>query len=336
MSLLKSVRTAAAPPVRRTVQPVRSGRRALLEPLVFAVVLSLIHLLVDQSLQFVLTLGVVYALLTASLGVLLGWSGVYAFGHAAFFGAGAYAAGLLKDHDLSPLLVVLAGTVVAAAAAVAVGALGARIVGVEFALLTLVVGQVAYLLTFKLDLLQGDNGVYGIPAGTLAGRDLTDGQHLWWYTVVVVAVLLGVLRRVQALALRRGAQRRPRRPGEGCRDRVAGAGAAAQRLHPLGCGGRGRGRALRPAAGDRHADDADVHVQRADHRHAAARRAAPLLGAAVGAIVFVLLDDRLFGETTHHSLVLGLILLVVVVVLPRGLLGLAEPVTALVRRRRSS
>ncbi|GAB3673532.1 branched-chain amino acid ABC transporter permease [Angustibacter aerolatus] len=336
MSLLKSVRTAAAPPVRRTVQPVRSGRRALLEPLVFAVVLSLIHLLVDQSLQFVLTLGVVYALLTASLGVLLGWSGVYSFGHAAFFGAGAYAAGLLKDHDLSPLLVVLAGTVVAAAAAVAVGALGARIVGVEFALLTLVVGQVAYLLTFKLDLLQGDNGVYGIPAGTLAGRDLTDGQHLWWYTVVVVAVLLGVLRRVQLSPYGAGLN--------AVRDDPVKAAAIGLPVRALRLSAFTLSGAVAGVAGVLFAQQQGIVTPTTLTFTFSGQIIVMLLlgglhrfwGAAVGAIVFVLLDDRLFGETTHHSLVLGLILLVVVVVLPRGLLGLAEPVTALVRRRRSS
>lgn len=331
MSTLKM----AAPPAVGTGRITLPNLRPVLEPLGFAVLVSVLYFTVDQSLQFVLTVGVTYALLAASLAVLLGWSGIYSFGHAAFFGAGAYAAGLLKDHDLSPLLVVLAGTVVAAVGAFVVGLLGARIVAVEFAMMTLIVGQVVYLLTFKVGALQGDNGIFGIPLGVVGGLDLSSGQNIWWYTVVVVAVLLGVLRRIQLSPYGTSLNAVRDDPVKAA---AIGLPVPALRLSAFTLSG-----AVAGIAGVLYAQQQGIVTPTTLSFTFSGQIIIMVLlgglfhfwGAAVGAIVFVLLNNQLFSESSHATLILGVILLLIVVLMPRGLLGLGDLVTARFRSMRA-
>lgn len=310
--------------------------RPVIEPVVFLVVVSACYLPVGPSQQFVLTTGVIYALLTASLGVLLGWSGIYTFGHAAFFGVGAYTAGLLKDHAFSPLLFLLAGAVVAAAAALVVGLLGSRIVAVEFAMMTLIIGQVVYLLTFKVDLLQGDNGIYGIPLGTLAGIDLTLGQNLWWYTVVVVAVLLGVLRRIQLSPY--GASLNALRD-DPVKAAAIGLPVRSLRLSAFVLSGTVAG-----VAGVLFTQQQGIVTPSTLTFTFSGQIIIMVLfgglyhfwGAPIGAVVFVVLNNQIFGSTTHGTLILGVILLFIVVLMPGGMLGaLARGRSRLSRWRRS-
>lgn len=120
--------------------------------------------LVDSYSLRLLTDALVYALLAASLGFLMGTGGVISFGHAAYFGLGAYGAALLVHHLSAPMTLALAAAPLAAAMGAAVfGWLCVRLSGVYLAMLTLAFAQIVYAVAFQwIEVTGGDNGLIGI------------------------------------------------------------------------------------------------------------------------------------------------------------------------------
>lgn len=117
--------------------------------------------------QFVLTLTVdmiVFALFAASLHFILGTGGLVSFGHAAFFGGGAYAAALLVFHtDTRMELAFLFAPFAAALLALGIGWFCIRLTGVYFAMLTLAFSQLVWSLAFQWrDVTRGDDGLVNI------------------------------------------------------------------------------------------------------------------------------------------------------------------------------
>jgi len=105
----------------------------------------------------------VMALAAMALNFLLGFTGVLSFGHAAYFGLGAYGAGMtIKYLAPSTGLAILVGVIVGTAAAAIIGALIARLRGVYFAMVTIAFGQTFYFITFRWnDVTGGDDGLTG-------------------------------------------------------------------------------------------------------------------------------------------------------------------------------
>ena len=105
----------------------------------------------------------VMALAAMALNFLLGFTGVLSFGHAAYFGLGAYGAGMtIKYLTPSTGLAILVGVVVGTVAAAIIGALIARLRGVYFAMVTIAFGQTFYFITFRWnDVTGGDDGLTG-------------------------------------------------------------------------------------------------------------------------------------------------------------------------------
>lgn len=106
---------------------------------------------------------VVMALAAMALNFLLGFTGVLSFGHAAYFGLGAYAAGMtIKYLVPSTMLGILAGVLVGTLAAMLIGAMIVRLRGVYFAMVTIAFGQVFYFITFRWNAVTGgDDGLTG-------------------------------------------------------------------------------------------------------------------------------------------------------------------------------
>jgi len=106
---------------------------------------------------------VVMGLAAMSLNFLLGFTGVLSFGHAAYFGLGAYGAAMgIKYLGLGTILSMALGVVVATLAAMAIGALIVRRRGVYFAMVTIAFGQVFYFLAFRWNAVTGgDDGLSG-------------------------------------------------------------------------------------------------------------------------------------------------------------------------------
>ncbi|MEM6487794.1 MAG: ABC transporter permease [Pseudomonadota bacterium] len=113
---------------------------------------------------------VIFCLFAASLHFLLGLGGLVSFGHAAYYGGGAYVAALLVTHADSPMeLAFLLAPIGAGVAALAIGWVCLRLTGVYFAMLTLAFAQLIWSLVFQWgSVTGGDDGLLGIwPAGWL-------------------------------------------------------------------------------------------------------------------------------------------------------------------------
>jgi branched-chain amino acid transport system permease protein len=108
---------------------------------------------------------IIMALFAMSLNLILGYGGMVSFGHAAFFGAGAYTVALLmKKAGVSLALALAAAPVVAAVIAAIIGWFCVRLIGLYFAILTLAFSQLLYMIVYQwYTLTGGDDGIHGIP-----------------------------------------------------------------------------------------------------------------------------------------------------------------------------
>ena len=111
-----------------------------------------------------------FALFASAFNLLLGYTGLLSFGHAAFFGGASYVTGhLVKVSSLTPELGVLGGTLFAALLGYLVGSLAIRRQGIYFAMVTLALAQIVYFVALKAPFTGGEDGLQGIPRGNLFG-----------------------------------------------------------------------------------------------------------------------------------------------------------------------
>jgi branched-chain amino acid transport system permease protein len=134
---------------------------------------------------------VVWALFAIAVDLLLGFTGLLSFGHAAFWGTAAYATGLVAVHTGAPFpLAVLAGALAAAVLAVPIGYLSVKRTGIYFAMVTLAFAQMVYFIANQWrGVTGGENGLQGIPRDFF-GVDLSD--PFFFYYAALPLVLLGV------------------------------------------------------------------------------------------------------------------------------------------------
>jgi len=111
-----------------------------------------------------------FALFACAFNLLIGYTGLLSFGHAAFFGGAAYITGyLVKQVGLTPELGVLAGTVAAGVMGYFFGVLAIRRQGIYFAMITLALAQVVYFIALKAPFTGGEDGLQSVPRGMLFG-----------------------------------------------------------------------------------------------------------------------------------------------------------------------
>ena len=142
----------------------------------------------------------VLGLAATALNFLLGFTGVLSFGHAAYFGLGAYGAGLTLKYlaDSTPLAL-LDGTLLGALAGAVLGALIVRRRGVYFAMVTIAFGQVFYYIAFRWNRLTGgDDGLRGfarqpIDIGPLHIDILNDDRAFYLFVLLCFAAAAGVM-----------------------------------------------------------------------------------------------------------------------------------------------
>ncbi|MDP9397631.1 MAG: branched-chain amino acid ABC transporter permease [Actinomycetota bacterium] len=132
-----------------------------------------------------------WALFAVALDLLLGYTGLLSFGHAAFWGSSAYASGLIAVHAGAPFPVaVLGGTLVAMALAVPIGYLSVRRTGIYFAMVTLAFAQMIYFLANQWrSVTGGENGLQGIPRDFF-GLDLS--EPFFFYYAGLPLILAGL------------------------------------------------------------------------------------------------------------------------------------------------
>jgi len=138
---------------------------------------------------------VVMGLAALALNFLLGYTGVLSFGHAAYFGLGAYGAAMtLKYLAPSTGLAIVVGVVAGTAAALLIGALIVKLRGVYFAMVTIAFGQVFYFVTFRWNSVTGgDDGLTGwsrqpLRLGPLA-LDIQHGERTFYYFALALFAL---------------------------------------------------------------------------------------------------------------------------------------------------
>ncbi|MCX7309061.1 MAG: branched-chain amino acid ABC transporter permease [Afipia sp.] len=148
----------------------------------------------------------IWALFAVSLNILVGYTGLVSFGHAAYFGVGAYVAGiLLKSTEVSFLLALPLAAIAAGALAAIFGFFCVRLTKVYFSMLTLAFAQIAWALCFKLNAFTGgDQGLSGIPYpgflqqldGVAVLRGLNTSERFHILAVVVASICLALIHRI--------------------------------------------------------------------------------------------------------------------------------------------
>lgn len=140
----------------------------------------------------------VWALFATSFNLALGYGGMMSFGHAAFYGIGAYTCALLPIKLSCPMLLALpAAPLVAAITGLIIGYFSVRIKGIfYFAVLTLSFAQLLYILVFKWrSFTFGDDGIQGIPVPALISTEQSYVNN-YFFTLVVVLICMYILWRI--------------------------------------------------------------------------------------------------------------------------------------------
>jgi branched-chain amino acid transport system permease protein len=129
-----------------------------------------------------------FALFAAAFNLLLGFTGLLSFGHAAFFGGAGYCAGyFMRDMGAGPALGILLGVVFAAALGALIGGLAIRRQGIYFSMITLALAQMFYFICLQAPASGGEDGFQSIPRGELFGLiDLQNDLNLYYFVLVVV------------------------------------------------------------------------------------------------------------------------------------------------------
>ncbi|HEY6895946.1 MAG TPA: branched-chain amino acid ABC transporter permease [Rhodocyclaceae bacterium] len=137
-----------------------------------------------------------FALFACAFNLLLGYTGLLSFGHAAFFGGAAYVAGhAMRVWELPPLMGLLLGAGAAGLLGWLIGSLAIRRQGIYFAMVTLALAQMMYFLFLQAPFTGGEDGLQGVPRGTLFGLDLADDLNLYYLVFAIFAGSLWLIQR---------------------------------------------------------------------------------------------------------------------------------------------
>lgn len=139
-----------------------------------------------------------FALFAASFNLLLGYAGLLSFGHAAFFGGAAYVtAHAVKVWGWTPEAGILLGVAGAAALGLLVGFLAIRRQGIYFAMVTLALSQMFFFFCLQAPFTGGEDGIQGVPRGTLFGViALNDGRTMYFFVLAVFLMGLFAIHRI--------------------------------------------------------------------------------------------------------------------------------------------
>ncbi|MFQ5691426.1 MAG: branched-chain amino acid ABC transporter permease [Nitrospinota bacterium] len=279
----------------------------------------------------------IYALAAVSLDLILGFGGMVSFGHAAFFGVGAYVVGILSFHGAEGSAILtwpltLMGTDSAFAAwplafflsagfAVAIGAVSLRTSGVYFIMITLAFAQMLFFFSVSLEKYGGDDGLSLVGRSRLSGLDLSDDATFYY---VCLALLLGFLYLCHRLVnsrfgmVIRGCKENERRMG------ALGFPTYRYKLVCFAIAGAGAG-----LAGALIANQTEFVSPNLMHWTVSGEimvmvilgGMGTLYGPVFGAAAFLLLEEVLSAYTEHWMIILGPTLILVVLFARRGLCG---------------
>jgi branched-chain amino acid transport system permease protein len=132
-----------------------------------------------------------FALFACAFNLLLGFTKMLSFGHAAYFGTSAYATGwLVTVQGWGTIAGILGGVAVALLLGLVIGAIAVRRQGIYFAMITLALAQLVFFVCLQANFTGGENGLQGIPRGSLFGVVGLGNDRIMYY--FVLAVFVGV------------------------------------------------------------------------------------------------------------------------------------------------
>ncbi|SSC73915.1 unnamed protein product [Ciceribacter sp. T2.26MG-112.2] len=133
-----------------------------------------------------------FALFASAFNLLLGYTGLLSFGHAAFFGGAAYVtAHAAKIWGFPPELAMLAGVLSAIVIGAVIGFFAIRRQGIYFAMITLALSQMFYFFCLQAPFTGGEDGIQGVKRGTLFGLiDLSQTMNMYYFVLAIF--LLGM------------------------------------------------------------------------------------------------------------------------------------------------
>lgn len=139
-----------------------------------------------------------FALFAAAFNLLLGYTGLLSFGHAAFFGGAAYVtAHAMKVWQVTPEVAILSGVGAAIVLGLIIGAIAIRRQGIYFAMITLALAQMFYFFCLQVPFTNGEDGIQGFSRGKLFGLiDLNDTMNLYYFIAVMTVLSLMLIWRI--------------------------------------------------------------------------------------------------------------------------------------------
>jgi branched-chain amino acid transport system permease protein len=130
-----------------------------------------------------------FALFACAFNLLLGFTGLLSFGHAAFFGTGAYVAGwFIKSQGWTPELALVAAGIGAGLLGLLFGVVAIRRQGIYFAMITLAMAQMVYFICLQAPFTGGEDGLQGVPRGNLFGLLSLEPDITLYYLIVAIFV----------------------------------------------------------------------------------------------------------------------------------------------------
>jgi branched-chain amino acid transport system permease protein len=289
-------------------------------------VVALIGLAVYPQLvsRYYIVLGtelVILALLATSYNLIFGYGGMVSFGHAAFFGLGAYAMALLtKTYGASMLVGLLAAPVVAAAFAAVIGWFCMRTIRLYFALLSLAFAQLLYVIVYQwVDFTGGSDGIHGVPRPEALVSHASFYYFTLAATILCMVVMWFIVNSPFGWSLRAIRENTQRSQFLGINDRF-------YKLIAFTIAG-----AFAGVAGGLYSQfqkwaDPELLFWTTSANPVLMSILGGMfnfIGPSVGAVVFVALREVVKVRTDYWPLVLGLVLLTLVLAVPDGIVGFA-------------
>jgi branched-chain amino acid transport system permease protein len=128
-----------------------------------------------------------FGLFACAFNLLIGFTGLLSFGHAAFFGSAGYVAGyLLRDQGWPTELAILAAVGASALIGLVMGGLAIRRKGIYFSMITLALAQMVYFAALRAPFTGGEDGLQGVPKGKALGLiDLSNDVNMYFFVLVI-------------------------------------------------------------------------------------------------------------------------------------------------------
>jgi branched-chain amino acid transport system permease protein len=279
----------------------------------------------------ILTDVLIFGLFALSLDLIMGYTGMVSFGHAGYFGLGAYGSALVLIHFGQPVPVaLLAGALLAGVVAVPVGWFSTRATGIYFAMLTLAFAQFLYTVAYKWrDLTGGSDGIAGVPKTALfwGGPSLASPRAFYFLVAgaVVLSLVLchGLVRSPFGRALQaiRENERRFIALGRDPRPFKVAVFVIAAVFAGLA------GALFAPFRGFASPEVMFWVLSGQGLMMVITGGIGTLVGPIVGAMVFILVQEVLSSYTEHWMIFTGAIFVLMVIFLPGGLVGTARRLT---------